>query len=237
MSGQPDNDCNCSYQLIHCKSPWSFVSKLPPKRVVECHPPSLRPLSGLRYAGSSLWRPASPCEVVVYSIMLNFIEYGQSIHRDRFSRLDLCELLKKGPPPRGLGVLGRRWWARGGNGGGREPHRHGNRTGRIRVWRRRNDRRRGRDGGSIRGHNGLRNDRGRNDRGDIVGHGRNLHSPASAVLPHADSDSGRVEGSGRRHGGSLRPPVAASKTGGEPLAKGARLRHHGGTAGRREITR
>src|SRR5258708_6350846 len=100
MSGQPDNDCNCSYQLIHCKSPWSFVSKLPPKRVVECHPPSLRPLSGLRYAGSSLWRPASPSEVVVYSIMLNFIEYGQSIHRDRFSRLVLCELHKKGPPTR-----------------------------------------------------------------------------------------------------------------------------------------
>jgi uncharacterized MAPEG superfamily protein len=21
MSGQPDNDCNCSYQLVHCKSP------------------------------------------------------------------------------------------------------------------------------------------------------------------------------------------------------------------------
>src|SRR5258708_1938368 len=48
MSGQPDSDCNCSYQLVHCKSPWSFVSKPPPGRVVECHPPSLRPMSGLR---------------------------------------------------------------------------------------------------------------------------------------------------------------------------------------------
>ena len=73
MSSQPDNDCNCSYQLVHCKSPRSFVSKLPPGRVVECK----RPMSGLRYAGSSLWRPASLAEFGVCSIMLNHGEQEQ----------------------------------------------------------------------------------------------------------------------------------------------------------------
>src|SRR5258708_31597136 len=38
MSGQPDNDCNSSYQLAHDKSPLSFVSKLQPGRVVGMSP-------------------------------------------------------------------------------------------------------------------------------------------------------------------------------------------------------
>jgi len=46
MSNQPDNDCNCSYQPVHCKSPWSFVSSAANHNRhcdgLPCRPPGLQ---------------------------------------------------------------------------------------------------------------------------------------------------------------------------------------------------
>jgi hypothetical protein len=44
MSGQPDNDCNCSYQLVHCKSPLVLCEQTSTRKGglydPDCDPPA-----------------------------------------------------------------------------------------------------------------------------------------------------------------------------------------------------